>query len=213
MEAALARAALALLIAYLLGALSGSLLLGRWRGIDIRREGSGNAGGTNAFRTRGWRFALPVALFDVGKGLLAAALGVWLYDPALPVAAAALGFAATLAAAVGHCWPVWFGFRGGKGVATLLGGLLWLWPLAVPALLAVWLLVLGTTGYVGLASLLATASLLPLAWWTGGPAAPGFALAAFALVLFTHRSNIIRLANGSEHRFERARLIRHWLQQ
>lgn len=199
-------ALLALLVAYLLGSLSGSLLLGRLVGVDIRTVGSGNAGGTNAFRTRGWRFALAVVLIDIGKGALAAAIGLALHVAGARWSMQALGLAAVLAAAVGHAWPLWFGFRGGKGVATLCGGLLLLWPFALAVLLPLWLLVLTATGYVGLASVLATLGLLPLAWLGGSPASVGFALAASTFVLFTHRGNVQRLWAGNEHRFERARL-------
>jgi acyl phosphate:glycerol-3-phosphate acyltransferase len=207
---ALLAALLALLLAYLIGSLSGSLLLGRLVGVDIRTVGSGNAGGTNAFRTRGWRFALAVVTVDIGKGALAGWLGLRLHADGLPWSAAALGFAAVLAAAVGHAWPLWFGFRGGKGVATLCGGLLLLWPAALGLLLLGWLLLLSATGYVGLASIGATLGLLPLALLAGNDAALGFALAGAAFVLYTHRGNLQRLRAGSEHRFERARLWRRW---
>lgn len=203
----LLRAAVALLLAYLLGALSGSLLFGRLRGVDIRTEGSGNAGGTNALRTRGWRFALPVVLFDVGKGTLAAWLAWLLHRPGAGLTAEALALAATLLAAIGHAWPVWFGFRGGKGVATLLGGLLLVWPASILPLLALWLLLLGTTGYVGLASVCAALALTPLALWRGSATALLFALAAGAFVAWTHRGNLQRLHAGTEHRFRRARLL------
>ena len=196
--------ALLLISAYLLGSLSGSLLLGRLRGVDIRQHGSGNAGGTNAFRTQGWKFALGTVLVDIGKGALAAWLarrfggGIeW-----LPWAAAA-------AAVLGHVWPVFHGFRGGKGAGTLVGALLVLWPLSVLVLVGVWLLVLTASGYVGLASILAAASLVPLALLLpAGPWALAFAVAAALFILFTHRSNVARLRAGTESRFERVRLWR-----
>jgi acyl phosphate:glycerol-3-phosphate acyltransferase len=213
MSPPLLAAVLALMLAYLLGSLAGSLLLGRLHGIDIRQAGSGNAGGTNAFRTRGWRFALGVVAIDVGKAVLAVAIALALHSPALPVSATGLGLAATLAAAAGHAWPLWFGFRGGKGVATLLGGLLLLWPLVLLPLLLVWLLVLGFGGYVGLASIIATLGLLPLAWLAGSTEHLLFAAAAAVFVLFTHRSNLQRLAAGSEHRFERARVLHRWMRR
>ena len=190
-----------LLAAYLLGSLSGSLLLGRLRGVDIRRHGSGNAGGTNALRTLGWRFALGVVVIDVGKGALAAWLGLR-FAPGWAYPAAAL-------AVVGHVWPLWHGFRGGKGAATVVGALLVLWPLAVLPLLAAWALVLVASGYVGLSPVLAMASLPVFAWWQqAGPARTGFALAMALFLLFTHRGNLQRLRRGTESRFERARLWR-----
>lgn len=198
-----------ILAAYLLGSLSGSLLLGRLRGVDIRTQGSGNAGGTNALRTQGWKFALSVVLVDVGKGALAAYLGLRFAPADAPLAANTVALAASLAAVIGHVWPVWYGFRGGKGVGTLLGALLVLWPAAVPWMLLAWVVVLVTTGYVGLASVIAVAMLVPLAWGMGAePVRLWFACVAALLVLFTHRGNLQRLRAGSESRFERVRLLR-----
>lgn len=195
------------LLGYLLGSLSGSLLLGRLRGVDIRRHGSGNAGGTNALRTLGWKFALGVVAIDVGKGALAAWLGTR-WAPVTGVPVAATGYGAAFAAVVGHVWPLWHGFRGGKGAATLVGGLLVLWPAAVAVLLAVWVPVLVASGYVGLATLLAGASLPLLAWLTdAAPPRLGFALAAALFLAFTHRGNLARLRAGNESRFERVRLL------
>ena len=197
------------LSAYLLGSLSGSLLLGRFRGVDIRTQGSGNAGGTNALRTQGWKFARGVVLVDVGKGALAAWLGLRFAPPDGPLAPQALGVATALAAVVGHVWPVWHGFRGGKGVGTLLGALLVLWPVAVPWMLLAWVAVLVASGYVGLASVVAVALLVPLAGWMKvEPSRWWFAGLAALLVLFTHRGNLQRLRAGTESRFERVRLSR-----
>lgn len=192
-----------LLVAYLLGSLSGSLLLGRLRGVDIRTQGSGNAGGTNALRTQGWKFALGTVLVDVGKGVLAAWLALRFGggEPWLPWAA---GFAAVL----GHVWPVFHGFRGGKGAGTLVGVLLVLWPLGLAVLVGTWLLVLGIGGYVGLSTILAAASLVPLALLSGAdPWRLGFAAVLAVFILFTHRSNVARLRAGTEPRFERARFL------
>lgn len=198
-----------LLAAYLLGSLSGSLLLGRAVGVDIRSRGSGNAGGTNAFRSLGWRFALGVVAIDIGKGALAAWLALIAAPYGAEIPAAGLAYASVLAAAIGHTWPVFFGFRGGKGAGTLVGGLLVLWPLSVPVLLLVWLLLLTTTGYVGLATVCAALCLIPasLLLPDGSPVRDIFSLAAAAFIAFTHRINLVRLAAGSEHRFERARVL------
>jgi acyl phosphate:glycerol-3-phosphate acyltransferase len=200
---------LLLLAAYLLGSLSGSLLLGRLRGIDIRTQGSGNAGGTNAYRTQGLAFAAVVVLFDVGKGALAAWLGVR-YAPMFAghPSATIHGYAAAFCAVLGHAWPLWHGFRGGKGAATLAGGLLVLWPWVTPLLLAVWMITILTTGYVGLATVLAGLSLALAVLVTDAPAPRlWFAIAAAALLVFTHRGNISRLVRGEESRFERARVL------
>ena len=204
----LATVALVALVAYLLGSLSGSLLLGRLRGVDIRTQGSGNAGGTNAFRTQGVKFALGVVVVDIGKGALAAWLGLRLAPVGVPMATAAHGYLAAFAAVLGHVWPVWHGFRGGKGAATLVGALAVLWPWSLAAIVPTWLLVLIATGYVGLATVLAVLVLPVLAWWTGAEAPRLlFAHAAAMLLVFTHRANLQRLAAGTESRFAQARLL------
>lgn len=201
------------LLSYLLGSVSGSMVLGAFRHVDIRRSGSGNAGGTNAFRTQGFRFALGVVLIDVGKGALAA----WLIPQ---VTLAALGEPAphlqqllvcAFAAVVGHCYPVWYGFRGGKGAATAVGALLVIQPLAVPPMLAIWLIVLTLTGWVGLSTMLAAVALVPALLWLDAPAPlVGFGVLLAAFIGFTHRGNVRKMLNGTEHRFERAR-ARNWL--
>lgn len=189
-----------LLGAYLLGSVSGSLLLGRWRGVDVRTLGSGNAGGTNAFRTQGFKFALGVVVIDVGKGALAA----WLALQLVP----AWAWLAAFLAVVGHVWPLWHGFRGGKGAATAVGGVLVLWHIAVVPLLAVWLLTLIASGYVGLATVLAGLCLPLWGWWTQvDPARLWFALAIALFLVFTHRSNLQRLRQGNESRFDKIRLL------
>ena len=194
---------LALLVAaYLLGSLSGSLLLGRLRGVDIRTHGSGNAGGTNALRTLGWRFALGTVLIDVGKGVAAAWLARRFGD------AAWVPYAAGFAAMLGHVWPVFHGFRGGKGGGTLVGVLLVLWPLAVPVVIGAWAVVLVASGYVGRSTIVAAASLAPLALIAGErPERIVFAVGVALFIAFTHRANLARLRAGTESRFERARLF------
>jgi len=193
----------AITIAYLLGSLSGSLLLGKLRGVDIRTLGSGNAGGTNALRTQGPLFAAGVVLIDVGKGVCAAVLAEWLLPGKAPVA-----LAAVFAAVIGHIWPVFHAFRGGKGAATLVGGLLIVWPQALALLLAVWFVCLLLTGYVGLSTVLAALSLLFSAYWFKVDAGVWlFAVASAALLAYSHRSNLRRLRAGTEPRFEKARIL------
>ncbi len=198
-----------IMLGYLLGSISGSLWLGRLRGVDIRTQGSGNAGGTNAFRTQGLWFGLGVGLIDVGKGALAAWLGGLGLADGTPALTGALLTGA--AAAAGHVWPLYHGFRGGKGVAVVIGLLLVLWPAALAVLAGVLLLVLTTTGYVGLGSMVAGAALIPAAilfaperdrtvWIVA-------AILIAAFILFTHRANVQRLRAGTEHRFERARVL------
>ena len=206
--------AIALIAGYLLGSISGSLVLGRLRGVDIRQLGSGNAGGTNALRTVGWQFALGVVLIDVGKGAVAAGL-VPLALLQLPFAvlefptmAAAAGFTAVL----GHIWPLYFRFRGGKGAGTAVGAVAIAAPWCLLPLLLVWVVTIIGTGYVGLATILAGLSIVPAMWLLGPeelpPALGVLAIALAALLIFTHRDNLTRMREGSENRFEKARLIK-----
>jgi glycerol-3-phosphate acyltransferase PlsY len=208
------------LLAYLLGSVNGALLVGRLAGgVDIRTQGSGNAGGTNALRTQGPAFALAVIVIDIAKGWLASA---WLGSVALPLGAtgtasggalqawapAACGFAAIL----GHVYPVFHGFRGGKGVATLVGAIAGLVPAMLAVVLGAWFVMMLLFGFVGFASIVATAT-LPLALALRAPpdggAAPlvAFGLACAALVLWTHRGNLRRMRAGTEPRARRLWLL------
>jgi len=194
-----------LLCCYLLGSLSGSLLLGRLRGVDIRAEGSGSAGGTNALRTQGWWFALGTVAIDIGKGALAA----WLALRFLPAGLhPAWPYACAFAAVLGHVWPLFHGFRGGKGAATLVGGLAVLWPASLLPGLLVWLLSLMWTGFVGLSTMLAGVAILVAAMaWGETPVRVAYAVVVALFLLFTHRGNISRLKRGTEPRFERVRVL------
>ncbi|MEO1573719.1 MAG: glycerol-3-phosphate 1-O-acyltransferase PlsY [Pseudomonadota bacterium] len=195
-------------LAYLVGSVSGSLVVGRlFGGGDIRAEGSRNAGATNALRTRGLSFALPVVLIDIAKGALAAGwlpgLGILAQDPEVP--RIHLQVCAGAAAVVGHIWPFWHGFRGGKGAATLVGAFLVLAPGAVGIVVAVWLLGVIATGYVGLWTMIA-ATLAPVYLWlnAAGRSMVGFGIAMALLLIFAHRENIRRLRDGTENRMTRA---------
>lgn len=203
-------------LAYLLGGLMGGDVM-RWLagGENLRSAGSGNVGATNALRTRGAKFALAVLAIDVGKGVLAA-LALPLLAPAASddrSTAEALPFLCGLGAALGHCYPVFQRFRGGKGVATLTGVFGALIPAALPWIIGSFALVVMLTGFVSLGSItgaavalavvaLSSAGLLSL---TGA-----FTLAMLALVLFKHRANLVRLFEGSEPRFEKARVLGRW---
>ncbi len=200
---------LLLVAAYLLGSLSGSVLLGRRRGADIRTLGSGSAGATNAFRTQGARFGVAVALFDIAKGALAAwcALRLIPYQPGYP-GPAAHAYAGAFAAAIGHVWPLWHGFRGGKGAATLAGGVLVLWPWVAPWLVLAWMATIVSSGYVGAATVVAGLCLAAAALLSGAELPRlAYCLGSAALLLLTHRDNLSRLLRGGESRFERARLL------
>jgi len=207
---------LKVLISYLAGALNGSLILGRLTGgVDIRKLGSGNAGGTNALRTQGKWFAFRVMVIDVGKGCLPPLLlpglvipGVGL-DPA--VSREWLIVACGGATVIGHCYPVWFQFRGGKGAAPALGVLLAVAPLLFLPGLLVWSLVLMLTGFVGLATMTAAAvlPLFVLIQGVEGRFELFFFLAALALfIAFSHRENIRRMRLGEENRLRKAMVLR-----
>jgi len=199
---------LKVLLAYLLGSVVGSLVVGRLRGgVDIRKLGSGNAGSTNALRTQGLAFGIWVIVIDVAKGWLAAA---WLPGLAISGVPAAAGEAAAwlpaacaFASIVGHVFPVWHGFRGGKGVATLVGACAGLELALLVPLVVSWLAVVMVSGFVGLASIIASLALpVYLLLRDGARFTPllGFALATAALVIFTHRGNVRRMRAGSEPR-------------
>lgn len=203
------------LLAYLLGSIIGSLIVGRLRGgVDIRSLGSGNAGGTNALRTQGIAFAAWVVIIDVGKGVLAAGVLPDLSIPGLTVSAAVdrqwLTVACGAAAVVGHVYPVWFGFRGGKGAATLIGVLIGIDPQLVVPALTVWFIVVALTGYVGLGTMLAAAAVpvYLLVVPTASLAMMVFACAMAVFVAYTHRSNIARMRSGTESRARRLWLLR-----
>ena len=198
------------LAAYLLGSVSGSLVMGAFRHVDIRDSGSGNAGGSNAFRTQGLRFALGVVVIDIGKGALAAGLLPWLGEllagPGTQPEQAALvcGFMAV----VGHCYPVWHGFRGGKGAATAVGAVLVIQPVVLIPMILAWLLVLVVTGWVGLSTIVSALTLIPaFAWFGDSRAELAFGVVLALFIVFMHRSNIRKLIAGTEHRFERIRSV------
>jgi acyl phosphate:glycerol-3-phosphate acyltransferase len=202
--------ALKTLLAYLIGSLLGGLIIGKLRGgVDIRKLGSGNAGGTNALRTQGAWFAIGVMVIDVGKGWFAAAIlpSLPLFAPATPSEWLPLCCAA--AVVVGHVYPLWFGFRGGKGAATLIGTVLGLNAVAaIPAML-VWLGVLLLSGFVGLATMVATATFpVYIGLFDHSQPMIVFGIAMTLFVIFTHRSNIARMRAGTENRSQRLWLLR-----
>lgn len=191
----------ALALSYLMGAFPTSYLAGRlFRGIDLREHGSKNLGATNVYRTLGWRFAVPVALVDIAKG----AVPVLVVGPAasgapwFPLACGAL-------AVVGHVFSVFVGFRGGKGVATSAGVVLGLAPAAVGVCLVLWAILVRTTGYVSLGSIVAVAVFPALVWLFYPLHRPSIWLYILlaVVIIWLHRSNIRRLLAGTESRFGR----------
>ena len=195
-------AAIWLLASYLLGAIPTSYLVSRFiAGIDLRKQGSGNLGATNLYRVLGWKYAVPVALFDIAKGAI----------PVLVFARQAsdsqlFAMACGVAAIVGHVFSVFVGFKGGKGVATAAGVVLGLTPLALGAAALVWVVLVLLTGYVSLGSI-AAAAVLPVAVYlledSVRPEILWVDIAIAAGVILTHRRNIQRLLKGTENRFGR----------
>lgn len=190
-----------LLAAYLVGSIPTSYLIVRLiKGQDLRRLGSGNLGATNLYRVLGWKYALPVALFDLLKGAV----------PVLVFAPRAGGTGTTaillgLAAVLGHVFSIFVGFKGGKGVATGAGVVLGLAPWAFCVALLTWALLVKATGYVSLASVVAALVLPPAVYLLHPERRPlvwFFAGLAAAIVLL-HQANIRRLVTGTEHRFGR----------
>ena len=202
---------------YVTGSIPTSIIVGKiFKGIDIRKHGSGNAGATNVFRVLGWKQALIVVVVDIFKGWLPAAVYATSLFQGQPIEETGVlqilcGFAAVL----GHTYTIFAEFKGGKGVGTLGGMLLALFPVSVPLCLIVFAVVLMLTGYVSVGSILASAA-LPIFLFILPPL--GFAdtaplsLLIFSLlvpwfIIFTHRSNITRLRSGDENRFEKAMIF------
>jgi glycerol-3-phosphate acyltransferase PlsY len=193
---------LAMLGSYLLGSIPSATWIARiFYGVDIKAVGSRNPGMTNVLRTLGWKPALPVALFDAAKGLLAAWLGTALTG--LP----AWGLAAGVAAVIGHSFTCFAAFKGGKGVLTGFGVFLYFAPWSALAGLLTWGMVVGISRYVSLGSVMA-AVVMPLAmvfeitWGGRRDLIPVLYVAVLicAFVVFRHRANLTRLANGTESR-------------
>lgn len=186
---------LAVLLGYLAGSVPFAFLLARRAGVDVRVSGSGNVGAANVFRTTGaWR-GVVVMLLDVAKGAAAVTFAN------LTSAGVAVPAASGAAAIVGHVYPVWLRFHGGKGVAVAAGVFAVLAPAATAAATVLFLFVIGITRYISLASVAATLVLPPVAWLSGAPLpVVQVAVATAALVVFRHRSNLRRLRAGTERR-------------
>jgi glycerol-3-phosphate acyltransferase PlsY len=186
---------LTVLLGYLAGSVPFALLVARGAGVDVRVAGSGNVGAANVFRTAGARRGAIVMVLDIAKGAVAVALALMTH--ASPPVTAATGAAAVL----GHVYPIWLRFRGGKGVAVAAGVFSVLAPLATLAALSVFLLCLSVTRYVSLGSVAATLALPPAAWLTGAPISVVVTtIGVAALIVFRHRTNIQRLRAGTERR-------------
>jgi len=191
--------ALALVASYLVGSIDFAVVVGRMHGVDIREVGSGNPGTSNVLRTLGRIPAAMVLTGDLLKGVVAAAMGMVSSGVADPTVHWAL--AAGLAAVIGHCYPVFHRFRGGKGMATALGALAFALPLVALVDAVIWLAIVWLSKTAAAASLFAVAVTIPLAVWAG---LRGLALvwlgAMLGLVVWRHRANIVRMVRGSEQK-------------
>jgi acyl phosphate:glycerol-3-phosphate acyltransferase len=188
----------------------GSLVIARLTGgADIRTLGSGNAGATNALRTQGRKVGLAVLAIDLAKGWIATGvLAPWVLPAVIPSAAAPLALWCAplcgIAVMLGHVYPLWFGFRGGKGVATLLGAVLGINGWLLLPMTLTWLAAVIVFGYVGLASILAAVALaVGVAVTSQSVPLIAFGIVSVLLILYTHRSNIARMRTGTESRARR----------
>lgn len=194
-----------LALAYLLGAIPTSVWVGKiFYKIDIRQHGSGNAGGTNTVRILGWKAGIPVIIFDIFKGWFAVFFLSKMFPETSVLPGDYLLIAYGLIAVIGHVFPIYVGFKGGKGVGTLAGVGLALFPLALLAAFGVFLLVAIPTRYVSLGSIFAAISFpLFLIFVFHETSTPVLVLGIFAsvFIIFTHRKNIERLYRGKENKF------------
>jgi glycerol-3-phosphate acyltransferase PlsY len=216
-------AALTVLISYLIGSIPFGYLIARWRGVDIFKVGSGNVGATNVGRVLGWRLGIFVFVLDFAKGALptwaatvVASFPLSSDGTSWKLVATALPVLAGLLAVIGHLFPVFLRFHGGKGVATGAGVVVVLLPLPALAALITWIVVVGLTRFVSLASLAAAGSLCLFHFLlTPYPFSPDnwvlscFALLAVGLVAIRHRANIQRLLHGNENRLPESQLMAH----
>jgi len=196
-----------ILLSYSIGSISGSMVLGKIKGVDIRKMGSGNAGGTNAFRTQGALFGIIVIIIDILKGYIAT-----YYISGDFGRGEMIGILCGISAILGHVYPIYFNFKGGKGAGTMVGILVSLFPLGLLYTFSVWIFVLILTGYVGLSTILAGIS-YPIIIFYFYPNGINSIMGIFSILislflLFTHRSNIFRMIKGNENRFEKIMIFK-----
>lgn len=202
------------LLSYLAGSIPTSIIVGKvFYDMDPREHGSGNAGGTNAFRVFGWKAGVAVIVVDVGKGA-AASLLISRIAGGGPISFPSVQLLAGTCAVIGHIWTVFARFRGGKGVGTAAGMLLGVFPLPFAVSVFSFLVAVTTTGWVSAGSITA-AVVLPVSCWVLPvlgyplPAVLRYASILFGLlIIFTHRKNIVRIIEGSENRFPKLMLFR-----
>jgi glycerol-3-phosphate acyltransferase PlsY len=198
------------LVGYLVGSVPFGYIAGRLAGVDIRKIGSSNVGATNVVRTLGKRFGYPVFLLDLLKGVAAVEMSILVFNhSSAQISRELCAIVGGACCVVGHLFPIWLGFKGGKGVATSGGVIFGLMPLVALVMAFVWIVVFQTTRYVSLASIAAVIA-MPVAagamLYFGKLHAPVlfyFSLCLAAVVVVRHRSNFSRLASGAEQRFQR----------
>jgi acyl phosphate:glycerol-3-phosphate acyltransferase len=199
------------MVSYLLGSIPAGYLVGQMAGIDIRKAGSGNIGATNVTRVLGKRYGYPVFIVDFLKGFAAVGMSIMIAKRAQPasVPSELFGVVGAVACVLGHSFPVWLGFKGGKGVAASAGALFGLTPFVALIAVAVWLVIFYLTRYVSVASMTAALA-VPIAilsmtflGQTRGTALLYFSICLAAVVIVRHRSNLSRLVRGTEPRFKR----------
>ena len=203
-------------ICYLLGSISGGMLMGKIKHVDLRKMGSGNAGGTNAFRTMGAQFAFAVLFIDVIKGFIAvqfvSQLNINIFLPGSEINMEILSIICGCAAVLGHVYPLYYKFKGGKGAGTMVGVLLALFPAGLAICLLFWGVNLILTGYVGFSTIIA-GIILPIstAFYFEGGLGTSFGIFTMTIslfIIFTHRSNIRRMLDGNENRFDKVMIFR-----
>ena len=199
-----------IILSYLMGSISGSLLLGKFKNIDIRTLGSGNAGGTNALRTIGPLFAFGTIIIDIFKGFIPVYFLVNFVDSNIEFIQILFGISAVL----GHVFPLYYGFKGGKGAGTLIGVVLAIFPQSILWIFLVWILILIFTGYVGLSTICAGIALViitiihpeqtifsPFGYFT---------IVISLFLIYTHRENILRMFSGTENQFKKIMIFKNF---
>ena len=196
---------------YLIGSIPAGYIAGRIVGIDIRTVGSGNIGATNVTRVLGKRYGYPVFIVDFLKGFAAVGVSIMIAKRAQPVLIPSelFGVVGAVACVLGHSFPVWLGFKGGKGVAASAGALFGLMPFVALIAVVVWLIIFYLTRYVSVASMIAALAVpitilsMMFLGQTGGTALLYFSICLATVVIARHRSNLSRLVRGTEPRFKR----------
>ena len=191
--------ALALVAAYVVGSIDFAVIIGRMHGVDIHEVGSGNPGTSNVLRTLGKGPAIMVLLGDTLKGVIGAAMG-WVASGD-PNPLGPWVFAAGFAAVIGHCYPIFHRFKGGKGVATGFGVVIFTMPIAALAIGVSWAILTRLTKTASLSSMIVVSAAIPLAFWQGvSGIAWVWLLLTIALVVWRHKGNIQRMARGTEEK-------------